>query len=414
MAMTAPVPGGDRRLLVLDDDALIGETVRRIAETAGFDVRLVIEASGFLEVLEAWEPTHIALDLRMPGMDGMEVIAELARRQCPATIIIASGVGERVLAAAARSATEHGLAIGAVLAKPFTASAFRAALTPATGTNAGDAPGSHHHPLPGRPEELSEALAAAIRDGGLGIALQPKLSFHTGAVAGFEALVRWRHADWGIVPPTTFLPVAARAGLMVRVTEIVMARCAEWLRGQHGRAAAQLSMAINVSAAIVTDGVPAEGRLLPFEDWAEGRCVALGIDPERVVFELTETDAMSDSLSSLDTLTRLRMKGFQLSIDDFGTGYSSLARLARLPFSELKIDRSFVSEMTTSREATAIVRTAVDLAHSLHLACVAEGIEDARTMDMLRELGCDIGQGYHIARPMPPDEAARWLAARER
>lgn len=403
---------GERRLLVLDDDALIGETVRRIAETVGFDVRLVTDAEPFLELLDAWQPSHIALDLRMPGMDGMEVIAELARRRCTATIVIASGVGDRVLAAAARSAREHGLVIGGVLAKPFTAAAFRSALVPAAGAGtlgrarAGDVALE-------RPEELGAALLRALDRDDVGIALQPKVHCGTGAVAGFEALVRWRHRTWGVVPPATFLPVASRLGLMARVTEVVLDRTARWLLQERVRAAGEVTTAINVSAAIVTDGVPVDGGTMAFEDWADARCSALSIEPERVVFELTETDAMSDSLASLDSLTRLRMKGFHLSIDDFGTGYSSLARLARLPFSELKIDRSFVGGLVTSREAATIVRTAVDLAHGLGLVSVAEGVEDAATLRALRDLGCDLAQGFHVARPMSPGEASAWLAARD-
>ena len=400
------------RLLVVDDDPLVGGTMARIARAADFEVRVVSDASAFVQALESWKPTHITLDLRMPGMDGMEAIAELGRRRYPARIIIASGVGERVLAAAARSAVEHGLAIGHVLAKPFTVSEFREALSPARSAPAEEPSDGHGRPAPASPVDLERALAAAISADGLAIDLQPEVNLRDGSVRGFEALVRWHHDAWGSVPPSTFLPVAERLGLMVPLTEGVIRRVAEWLRGRDGPAGRALSVAINVSAAVVTDGVVADERTMAFEDWAEARCHSLGMDPEQVIFELTETDAMSDSLSALDTLTRLRMKGFQLSIDDFGTGYSSLARLARLPFSQLKIDRSFVAEMATSRDAAAIVRVAVDLAHSLRLVCVAEGIEDAPTMGLLRELGCELGQGYHLARPMAPDDATAWLAGR--
>jgi EAL domain-containing protein (putative c-di-GMP-specific phosphodiesterase class I) len=127
-----------------------------------------------------------------------------------------------------------------------------------------------------------------------------------------------------------------------------------------------------------------------------------------VVVELTETSAMRDPVAALDILTRLRMKGFQLALDDFGTGYSSLAQLARLPFSEIKIDQSFVSTLYRSRESRTIVNATIQLGHSLGLRVTAEGVEDRESFEILGELGCDLAQGFYIARPMMPDEIGAW------
>jgi EAL domain-containing protein (putative c-di-GMP-specific phosphodiesterase class I) len=137
-----------------------------------------------------------------------------------------------------------------------------------------------------------------------------------------------------------------------------------------------------------------------------------GLDPSKLILELTETSAMKDPVSSLAFLTRLRMNGVQLSIDDFGTGYSSMVQLVRLPFSEIKIDKSFVGDAMRSSEARAVIQSIVDLGHSLELRVVGEGVEDADTLRYLREIGCDLAQGYFIGRPMPGDAVLEW-AARE-
>lgn len=138
-------------------------------------------------------------------------------------------------------------------------------------------------------------------------------------------------------------------------------------------------------------------------------CKSMGIRPERLIFELTESCAMEDPISSLDILTRLRMKGFHLSIDDFGTGYSSMLQLARLPFSEIKIDKSFVMTAAESKESRTVIKTIIDLGHGLGLYTSAEGIESDETLEYLRSIGCDLAQGYAISRPMPGEAVLCWL-----
>jgi EAL domain-containing protein (putative c-di-GMP-specific phosphodiesterase class I) len=136
------------------------------------------------------------------------------------------------------------------------------------------------------------------------------------------------------------------------------------------------------------------------------------VAPERVVLELTESSAMVDPILSLDLLTRLRVKGFQLSIDDFGTGYSSMVQLVRLPFSEIKVDRSFVMQAEQSQESRTVIKSIVDLGHSLGLVVTAEGVEDLSTLNYLNSLGCDLAQGYFIARPMAGEAARAWVEKR--
>ena len=144
----------------------------------------------------------------------------------------------------------------------------------------------------------------------------------------------------------------------------------------------------------------------------ETHCRNMSILPERIIFELTETCAMKDPVSSLDILTRLRIKGFHLSIDDFGTGYSSMLQLARLPFSEIKIDKSFVMTASESKESCTVIKTNNDLGHGLGLYTSAEGIESLETLEYLRSIGCDLAQGYAIARPMSGPAVIEWLSNR--
>jgi EAL domain-containing protein (putative c-di-GMP-specific phosphodiesterase class I)/ActR/RegA family two-component response regulator len=399
----------ERRLLILDDDPMIGRTMQAIAEAAGVATRFTVEPAEFFRWLEEWQPSHIALDLVMPEMDGVQVLARLAEVSCRARIIISSGVGGRVLDAAGRSAAEHGLDIAGVLPKPFTADALRRMLAghgaSAHGTRAvpaGDGRSDSEHPLG------VEELARAIESGELFCVYQPKVHCVDARLAGFEALVRWRHPERGVVPPDRFIRLAEDSGLIGPLTDIVLDTAMGWIGRHYGAAAesgeAPVTLSINISARTVGEA--------NFVDRVLERCARLGVEPGRLIFELTETSAMDDPVASLDLLTRLRMKGFQLSIDDFGTGYSSMVQLARLPFSEIKVDKSFVMHCETSAESRAVIKSIVDLGHNLGLRATAEGVESERGLAFLREIGCDLAQGYFIARPMEGAEALAWVQGR--
>jgi EAL domain-containing protein (putative c-di-GMP-specific phosphodiesterase class I) len=140
-------------------------------------------------------------------------------------------------------------------------------------------------------------------------------------------------------------------------------------------------------------------------------CRDHAVDPSRIIFELTETAAMQDAVLMMDVMTRLRLKGFRLAIDDFGTGYSSLSQLRRLPFSEMKVDLSFVNTMLSSRDSEIIVMTIINMAHNLGMRAIAEGVENTATLERLVEMGCDLAQGFLVARPMPLEQIGPFLAA---
>ncbi|WP_121969914.1 EAL domain-containing response regulator [Leptolyngbya sp. BC1307] len=400
---------GDRRLLILDDDPMTGETIQRIAEFAGLEVYFTPDPDRFFALLHDWQPTHIALDLVMPTMDGMEVMARLAKLSCRAKIIITSGVGSRVLDAAGRSAAEHGLDIAGVLAKPFSPPQLREMLLGQISTAP---PPPTVAIAPSEPPEITLTdLHRALDRQEFVLAYQPKVLCTTGELAGVEALVRWAHPSYGLLPPGRFIPLAESCDLIDPITDQVIDQALAWF-GSLCVGATQLSpttrdrlmLSVNISARTLTNSAL-------FERVRE-RCEAHRVDPTRLIFELTETSAMDDPVASLDLLTRLRMIGFHLSIDDFGTGFSSMLQLVRLPFSEIKVDKSFVMTAMTSPESRTVVKFIVDLGHSLGLRCTAEGVEDAEILDYLNHIGCDLAQGYHIARPLSGQDFWPWLASR--
>ena len=219
---------------------------------------------------------------------------------------------------------------------------------------------------------------------------------------GYEALVRWVHPQLGVIPPVAFVPRAEKEGLVGIVTDYVAASAMKWFA--RSRLDTEERLALNISATELKGSGLGE-RLL-------AACKAVGLPPHRLILEVTETSAITDATHSLEVLTRLRLDGFQLSIDDFGTGYSSMMQLSNMPFSEVKIDRSFVKNLTTSPPAEVMVRSMLQLGRGLGLECTAEGVETSEVLDSLDALGCDFAQGYFIAYPMNTHELDEWLAAR--
>ena len=252
-------------------------------------------------------------------------------------------------------------------------------------------------------------LATQLREGlardEVKVYAQPLAELETGEVVGFELLVRWQHPEHGLVPPDDFIPVAEKSGLLRPITATVLgegiAAAAHWRA--LGRT---LSVSVNLSARSLLDPqlVPDVQALLDLH----------GVDPEQLVLEITESGVISDLAGTSRVLHALRKIGVRLSVDDFGTGYSSLSYLSRLPVHEVKVDRHFVSGMTTDPQAATIVRSVVDLGQNLGLRVVAEGVEHAETWDRLRELGCDLAQGWWLAPPMPLAQVWDWLQERDR
>jgi EAL domain-containing protein (putative c-di-GMP-specific phosphodiesterase class I) len=252
---------------------------------------------------------------------------------------------------------------------------------------------------PGRLALVGE-LRRAINEHELVLHYQPKASFHDGQVVGVEALVRWQHPGRGLIPPDEFVPLAERTGLIRDLTHYVLEQALGQVRTWREQGL-ELSVAVNLSARDLLDlDLPQTvSRLLQTNQ----------LPANMLELEITESVILADPMRARAILSRLDQMGIRLTIDDFGSGYSSLAYLKRLPVSQIKIDRSFVLNMQADEGDAVIVRSTIDLAHNLGLTVVAEGVETTATWQQLSTLGCDQAQGYHLSRPLPPDQLAAWL-----
>ncbi|HEY0401080.1 MAG TPA: EAL domain-containing protein [Blastococcus sp.] len=249
--------------------------------------------------------------------------------------------------------------------------------------------------------ETLEQLRTALDTDQLDVHYQPKLDLRTGGVIGVEALVRWNHPERGLLYPDVFLPLAEQAGLMRRLALRVLERSLRDLQGWRATGL-DLSVAVNLSVSNLQDvALPEQVEML---------LDSFGVPAEALILEITEDVLMADAARSQQVMAGLRRLGVRLSIDDYGTGYSSLSYLRALPVDELKLDRSFVSHLTSDDRASAIVRSTLQLSLDLGMTMVVEGVEDAATLAALRAWGCDFAQGYHIARPMPAEKFLDWLA----
>jgi EAL domain-containing protein (putative c-di-GMP-specific phosphodiesterase class I)/AmiR/NasT family two-component response regulator len=366
---------GDR-LLMIDDEPGFGRIVKRIAQEAGFEVVVTDDPDSFIKTARLWHPSVIVLDLKMPGTDGIQLLRTLAADKCAAHIVLSSGAEGKILEAAMQLGRERGLNISEALPKPIRAELLRERLA-----------GFKRMPK----LQLSADLARALSSKQLFLEYQPKLDYRQARITGVEALVRWDHPTEGLIQPEQFIGLAEEVGLISRLTDQVVAAAA--MQAARWRAdGLALEVAVNISARDIED--------LDLPERIEQHCRSAGLDPEFMTLELTETGAMREAVQMMDVLTRLRLKGFKLSIDDFGTGYSSLVQLQKMPFSEIKIDGSFVMRMQSNEGCRAIVEIVIDLARKLGLASVAEGVEEEAALHSLKEMGCDAAQGFHLCRPL--------------
>jgi diguanylate cyclase (GGDEF)-like protein len=243
-------------------------------------------------------------------------------------------------------------------------------------------------------------LRRAIDEGQLVLHFQPKIDLASGQVAGMEALLRWQHPSRTLLPPAAFVPFAEHTGLIRPLTAFILDAALRQSR-EWRMDGLELNVAVNLSARNVVD---------PELLWdVSGTLERWQVPPEALELEITESALMGEPVRAMEVLSGLSAAGVTLSLDDFGTGYSSLALLKRLPVNEIKIDRSFVMNMTANESDAVIVRSTIDLAHNLGLRVVAEGVETQQTCDLLVDLECDVAQGFFFGRPMPASDVPRWI-----
>lgn len=361
-------------LLIVDDERAFGEFVKKVASGLGFAVTVTETPAALLENLLP-HPTVIIVDLQMPGFDGIELLRELAAQRVTSKVVVASGVDSRTIDTVHRLGSELGLDMGGSINKPIRVAELQALLT-----------GMKKQKF----EPTVETLTDAIATDALFPLFQPKIDVASGRCIGVEMLVRWREASGTVIEPSCFIAFAEQMGLIDSLTEWVLrqgiAQAGEW----H-RMGLDLKVSVNASATNMHD--------VTLPDRVEAMCRQAGVPPSRLVIELTETATMRDAARLMEVLARLRIKEVELSIDDFGTGYSSLVQLHRLPFTEIKIDQSFITTM--NHESEVIARAITTMGHALGMIVTAEGVETQQTLDLLEELGVDQVQGYLLSRPIP-------------
>ncbi len=372
------------RLLVLDDEPGICEFVGEVAEGLGFEVSLTTQAEEFRRRVAGFEPSVVVLDLQMPEADGIEQLRFLGETGCDAKVLLVSGMDTRVLSTAEHLGRSLGVDMLGSQQKPLMLDVLEATLERA---------------LVSQRTITAEDVRRGLDEHEFTVYYQPKASMAEGrwVIDAVEALVRWKHPKLGLVLPDEFVSVAEDNDLIAELTDLVfrdaIGNCASWRDS-----GAPLTVAVNFSPCLLTD--------LAFPDRLNGLIQEFGADPSLLIVEVTESAAMIEPATTMDILTRLRVKNFGLSVDDFGTGFSSLKQLYRMPFNEIKVDSSFVREMERDPEARTIVETVVYLAHKLGMTACAEGVENENTLEILAELGCDRVQGYLISQPVPAERIA--------
>lgn len=339
----------------------------------------------------------IISDLDMPGMDGMEFMRHLGEAAVPVSIILLSALEGTLLASVETMTRAYGVRLLGAIEKPVTPQKLGALI------------GLHKPPQASLKRPKAAVHSFSVKDIAEGLAkdqfepfFQPKVELASGEVKGAEALARWRHPSEGIVAPGAFIQTLEDSGLIDTLTWAMLKKSAAVCRRWQA-SGLEATVSVNLS-------------LKSLEDVRLARCVtdlvrAQDLEPRHMVLEVTESAATTDVGKALENLSRLRMKGFGLSIDDYGTGYSSMQQLTRIAFTELKIDRSFVAEASRHESARVILESSLDMARKLGITSVAEGVETQADWDLLRRLGCELAQGYFIARPMDAEAFLKWTHA---
>jgi EAL domain-containing protein (putative c-di-GMP-specific phosphodiesterase class I)/ActR/RegA family two-component response regulator len=389
------LPPPMKRLLVVDDERVQRTLVVRAVAPMGYAVDMASDLPTARQHLAEYSYDAIILDLSLGETEGISLLHSVREAEGDPILIFVSHLDERIIAASVRLAGSLGLRVAGMLRKPTSPFVLRALLREQPTRQAAPPEACDHQP------DVAE-LSRAIQDGIIVPHFQPQVSLRDRTVVGVEALARWPLQEARLAMPEMFVPLAEQSGQIVPLTFHIMRAslnaCGRW-RGLHPNC----RVAVNISPLVLAD------PRLP--DEIDHMLSETGLGPGALIAEITESTVIANPTVAAEVLTRLRIKGIELSIDDFGTGHSSLLTLLRLPFSELKIDRSFISQCETDPEAWKIVRATISMARELGLRVVAEGIETEATLTLLRGVGCDVGQGWYFARAMPESGLIPWLSA---
>ena len=383
-------------ILILDDESFMLKLHEHMLNNFGFNkVTTYDNGKSALASLDSssCQPDLILLDINMPEMDGIEFIRHLVEKSYSGSIILVSGEDARILQTVERLVSAHKIPIVGYVQKPINPQEMSALLD-------AWAPSCYLSPQVARKIYAADDLRAAIDNHELVNYYQPKVDVATRKVMGVESLVRWRHPKDGMIFPDQFIGVAEDNGLINDLTRLVMSEAFSQTKKWRD-AGLSLRVALNISMENLV--------LLEFTDYVTTAAAKAGIVPDDIVLEVTESRLMSNLSSPLEILTRLRLQRFHLSIDDFGTGHSSLIQLRDLPFNELKVDQAFVHGAASNETLRSIYNASLSLAQQLNMQSVAEGVENQADWDFILNSGCDLAQGYFIAKPMPAGEIHDWI-----
>jgi EAL domain-containing protein (putative c-di-GMP-specific phosphodiesterase class I)/ActR/RegA family two-component response regulator len=371
------------RVFIIDDEEGICKFIATAASGMDYEADYFTSAPLALRALKHCSPAVIFLDIALGGSDAVEVIRTLAERQYRGVVQLMSGTNPEILEDVRRVGERHKLIMRPVLRKPFRVDAIRKVLEDAPIDQWPDAARSAD-------EKASVGLNEALEHGWLEVWYQPKLNLIERKFAGAEGLIRCRHPELGVLPPSAFLPNAEAQDLTALTQFVILTALRDWqVLAKDGF---NLKFAVNAPIAALTD--------LNLPDLIRANAPKNGKWPG-LILEVTEGDVAKDTGLAHEIATQLSIYGISLSIDDFGEGYSSFARLRELPFAELKLDASFVQNCSQDAKNAAICQAVIELAHSFGALAVAEGLETSADVQAVKKMGCDIGQGYVFSRPMP-------------
>ena len=383
-------------VLVIDDSALQREMLCGLLQSLGFthisQARDGQEALALLRQAQV-EPL-IVVDLEMPRMDGIELLQYLAEEKILAPVIIASGREAGLIHTVENMLQANGLPFLGSLHKPVCGNQLHHLLSVYD-----TRPPTRQVTFKHRWQPCADDLAKAMQAEQIVPFYQPKVALSSGRLIGYEVLARWQMQSGVYISPAEFIPLALQENRLLELTDSLLnqALAAQNLLRDGNKAPC---MSINIDMSLL-----AERR---FADLLIARVKAANSRADEWILEITESSLMRDPAATLASVGRLRLAGFGLSIDDYGTGFSTLKQLTELPFTELKIDRSFVAQAHRNQRAHGILQSAINMGRTLNLPCVAEGIEQVEDVELLLKLGCYAGQGYLFAKPMALQTLTHW------
>lgn len=385
---------GDKlTMLIAENHDFQRRTMAIMLRSLGVEVLEACDGKQALTLIRNMAPAAVDLilcDLDMPGMDGMELIRHLGEVNSLTSVVIISAEEPALLASVEKMTQAYNIRLLGVIEKPASLDQLRDII-------------ARHKQFRPKPKlasicaldfEIDEILRG-VHQKEFEPFFQPKVSLMTGRMLGAEALARWRHPRHGVIPPREFISLLEKSGDINGLTYHMLEKSAQACRGWHEKGF-EWTVSVNLSLVSLTDVMLAD-RITEIVRSA-------GLDPRHMTLEITESAAMLNVAQALENLTRLRMHGFGLSIDDYGAGYASMQQLTCIPFTELKIDRSFVTGCVTNNATHAIVKSSVEMARRLNIKSVAEGVESQADWDVLKFIRCDVAQGYFISEPL--DEIA--------